>query len=95
MRLMLEARCRGGTALSPAAGSPLAAARCDPRRHGAILGAAVRPGGQMQCAEHQVLGTVPTGTAAATVLALSVSMPVAEPWHAGQWLPTWQLISCN
>lgn len=47
----------------------------------------------MRCAEHQVLGTVLTGMAAATMLALS--RPVAGPWHAGQRLPAWQLISCN
>ena len=29
------------------------------------------------------------------VLALSVSVPTAGPWHAGQRLPAWQLISCN
>lgn len=49
----------------------------------------------MQHAELQVLGTDPTRMAAATVPALSLSMPVAGPWQAGQWLPAWQLISCN
>lgn len=50
--------------------------------------ATVCPGGQVQRAEHQLLGTGPPGMAAVTVL-------VAVPWHAGQWLPAQQLISCN
>lgn len=81
MQLTVEARCRSRTGLLLA---------LPWQQHGAVLGAAVHPGGQMQCAEHQVLGRVPTGTAAATVFALSASMPVAGPR-----LPAWQLISCN
>jgi len=77
-RLTAEARRRSGTGLlSVGAGAvPSSVAQCDPRE------------GRRHV---QSSGDSPHHDGGSHVLALSVSVPTAGPWHAGQRLPAWQL----